>query len=140
MSEHDVKSAVLRANERFYQAFTRGDFTTMRDVWAEHAELTCLHPGSSLLHGQREVLGAWQQILTAPAPVALRCHDPQVQVHGDVAIVTCYEGNAGQAPHLAATNIFLLENERWRMVHHQAGPLAQARPAPPTTRSGSSMN
>jgi hypothetical protein len=39
--------------------------------------------------------------------------------------VTCYEGNAHQPAHLAATNVFVLEDGQWRMVHHHAGPLAR---------------
>lgn len=138
-SEHnDDEAAVLEANAAFYRAFTRADLAAMRALWAEHAEVTCFHPGSALLSGRRSVLGAWQQILSEPAPkdMELCCHDPRVQLYGRIAIVTCYEGNGAQPAHLAATNIFVLEHERWKILHHQAGPLAQPRFSARTRASG----
>lgn len=123
--DDDAKAKILETNAAFYRAFTRGDIAAMRSLWAERAELLCFHPGGSLLRGRTQVLGAWQQILAAPPPLDMRCHDPQVHVHGSVAILTCYEGNGAQAPHLAATNVFVLEDGRWKMMHHHAGPLAE---------------
>jgi ketosteroid isomerase-like protein len=67
----------------------------------------------------------------------MRCHDAQVHFQGEVAIVTCYEGNGAQAPHLAATNVFVLEQGRWRMMHHHAGPLATPSRAPTRARPSS---
>jgi len=130
MVRDDAKAAVLRANATFYQAFTQGDFPAMQDLWSARSEITCFHPGSPLLRGRAEVLRAWQQILTEPAPVELCCHEPQVQLQGRIAIVTCYEGNGTHPAHLAATNVFALEEEGWKLLHHQAGPLVQARTAP----------
>jgi len=57
------------------------------------------------------------------------------QLLGDAALVTCYEGSNDDPAHLAATNVFVLEGERWRMVHHHAGPIAspvRRRQAPST--------
>lgn len=139
MADEDVKARILEANEAFYQAFTRGDVAAMRALWAERAELLCFHPGAYLLRGP-EVLAAWEQILAAPAPLEMRCHDASVQLHGDVAVVTCYEGNGEQAPHLAATNVFVLEDGRWKLMHHQAGPLAQPRIPARGRAPSSSMN
>ena len=70
-------------------------------------------------------MNAWRQILVESAPIAMRCDDAQVQLLGDTALVLCYEGNADLPAHLAATNVFVLEDTRWRMVHHHAGPLAR---------------
>jgi ketosteroid isomerase-like protein len=137
MADDEVTASVLEANAAFYRAFTRGDMSAMRELWAERAQIFCFHPGGTLLRGQVEVLGAWEQILAAPPPLDMRCHDAQVQLHGEVAIVTCYEGNGAQAPHLAATNVFLLEGGRWRLLHHHAGPLAQHARGPSRARSSS---
>ena len=135
--EDDAKASVLEINAAFYRAFTRGDIAAMRALWAERAELLCFHPGGGLLRGRAEVLGAWEQILAAPPPLDMRCHEAQVHLHGEVAIVTCYEGNGAQAPHLAATNVFVLEGGRWRMMHHHAGPLAQPARGPARARPSS---
>ena len=130
---------VLRANAAFYRAFTQGDFAAMSALWAEQVEVTCFHPGATLLRGRSAVLGAWKQIMGDPAPFEMRCDQAQVQLLPSCAIVTCYEGNGGQPAHLAATNVFVLEAGQWRMLHHHAGPLSRplARPAGPR---GSSLN
>src|SRR3546814_17800766 len=39
---------------------------------------------------------------------------------GEAAFVTCYEVIGDSL--LAATNIFVLEDGGWKLVHHQAGP------------------
>lgn len=128
-----IEAAVLRANASFYRAFTRGDFPAMSALWALKAPVTCFHPGSALLRGREEVLSAWRQIMTGPAPFEMRCDQPLVQLLGEGALVTCYEGNDREPAHLAATNAFVWEDGAWRMVHHQAGPLARAVPLPPPT-------
>jgi hypothetical protein len=103
----------------------------MADLWAEHAPVACIHPLSRIFSGRTEVLESWKEILLAPTRGVLRCVRPSVQlVSTQVAIVTCYEGEGSHAAHFAATNVFVLENGRWRMVHHQAGPLS--RPVPTT--------
>ncbi|NQV59631.1 MAG: DUF4440 domain-containing protein, partial [Alphaproteobacteria bacterium] len=43
------------------------------------------------------------------------------------AYVVCYEEIEGS--HLIASNIFVHEGRRWRLIHHQAGPTAEAPPA-----------
>jgi ketosteroid isomerase-like protein len=119
------EAAVLRANANFYRAFSIGDFAAMSQLWAQHAEVTCLHPGATLLRGRADVLSAWRQLISEPAPLEMRCERPTVQLYETTAVVTCYEGNSDQPAHLAATNVFVLEGGEWRMVHHQAGALAQ---------------
>jgi ketosteroid isomerase-like protein len=132
-----AEAAVLRANASFYRAFTRGDFQAMSALWAQHAPVSCFHPGSTLLRGRQNVLASWRQIIAEPAPFEMRCDHPDVQLFGALAIVTCYEGNGEQPAHLAATNVFVLEAGDWRMVHHQAGPLARPVSAstPPSSTS-----
>jgi ketosteroid isomerase-like protein len=129
------EAAVLRANATFYRAFTMGDFAAMSTLWAEEAHVTCFHPGSALIRGRAPVLSAWRQILAEPAQLQMRCDHAHVQLLQGAAIVTCYEGNGEQPAHLAATNVFVFEQERWRMVHHQAGPLQRPIPRQSTPSS-----
>ena len=113
---------VLAANERFYAAFADCDFEAMSALWAEDSDVTCIHPGWAVLSERDQVLESWGAILTNPDNPDIACVRPMVHWFGETACVTCYEvvGNAI----LAATNIFVLERARWRMVHHQAGPTA----------------
>jgi ketosteroid isomerase-like protein len=129
------EAAVLDANATFYRAFTEGDFSAMSDLWARRAPLACLHPGARVLVGRAAVMAAWKQILESAPRFVLRCDRPAAHVLGDAAVVTCYEGNGEEPAHLAATNVFVLEDARWRMVHHHAGPISNPIPQPPAPRT-----
>jgi len=127
----DEEAAVLAANEAFYGAFSRGDYQAMAKLWAQHTKVACLHPGAPLLSGREAVMHSWEQILNQAADWNMRCRDPSVHVLGSSAFVTCLEANGDESAHLAATNIFILEEQQWRIVHHQAGPLARPEPTTP---------
>jgi ketosteroid isomerase-like protein len=128
VSEKEV--AVLQANATFYRAFTRGDFAAMSELWARRVVVACIHPSAPALLGRAAVLESWRQILREPPPFEMRCDHARVSWLVDVALVTCYEGNADAPAHLVATNLFVSEEGRWRMVHHHAGPLATPLPKP----------
>lgn len=119
--------AVLFANEAFYRAFADRDMSAMAEVWADGATLTCIHPGWGLLEGRNEVLESWRAILTNPDSPAVRSLGAQAHMQGEMAYVVCYEEINGN--YLIASNIFIHEGRRWRLVHHQAGPTAEAPPA-----------
>jgi ketosteroid isomerase-like protein len=125
-----AKAAILAANAAFYRAFTEGDHAAMSALWAERAPVACFHPASAALLGRTAVLESWREILREAPPSELRCDRPVVHLAGDAAIVACYEGNGERPAHLAATNVFVLEEGHWRMVHHHAGPLAAPIPKP----------
>mgnify|MGYP002631333920 FL=1 len=119
--------AVLFANEAFYRAFADRDMAAMVEVWAEGAAVTCIHPGWGLLEGRDEVLESWRAILKNPDSPEVRCLGAQAHSRGEMAYVVCYEEIEGS--HLIASNIFVHEGRRWRLIHHQAGPTAEAPPA-----------
>lgn len=113
---------VLEANESFYRAFARRDAGAMARVWAERRPVVCIHPGWDVLEGREGVLESWQRILGSGNAPDVRCAVAEAHVHGEVALVTCHEVLEGGR--LAATNVFVREDGAWRMVHHQATPIA----------------
>jgi hypothetical protein len=129
-----VEVAALQSNAAFYRAFSRGDIVAMSDLWARHTPVACLHPGAAVLQGREAVLASWRQILRGGMPFQMRCDNPTPLVVGETVLVTCYEANGDRPAHLAATNVFVLEDGVWRMVHHHAGPLSSpiAPPAAPS--------
>lgn len=110
--------AVLEANTDFYVAFARGDDAAMERLWAHGPAITCIHPGWQALVGRDAVMESWKAILASPPPV--RCIGARAFVNGTNAHVICYEGLGDGM--LVATNLFVLEDQVWRMIHHQAGP------------------
>jgi ketosteroid isomerase-like protein len=129
-----VEAEVILANARFYRAFSQGDFAAMNELWARRIPVVCFHPTAPVLIGRDAVLESWRQILRGAPQLALRCENAVVTVINEIAILTCYEGTGNEPAHLAATNVFMMEDGDWRMVHHHAGPLSQPirRSAPPS--------
>jgi ketosteroid isomerase-like protein len=119
MSDAADTAAALFANDAFYLAFQTSDADAMERVWARRDNVICLHPGWPPLIGRQMVIQSWRGILgnTDQPPVSV--HAAHVELHGDTAIVICYETVAGHT--LIATNVFVREDGQWRMVHHQSG-------------------
>ncbi len=112
--------AVLFANEAFYRAFADRDIAAMDALWAVSAPVCCIHPGWEAIYEREDVIAGWRAILTGASPPDIHCLSPRVYFYGEFAFVVCFEGIGGE--HLIATNYFIREDGRWKMVHHQAGP------------------
>lgn len=115
--------AILFANEAFYRAFADRDVEAMDAVWAVEAKVSCIHPGWGLLEGRDQVMQSWLAILSNPQAPEITCHRAKAFQHGDVAYVVCYEKFDDTV--LIATNSFVREGRRWRLVHHQGGPTSE---------------
>jgi len=130
----DDELSVLTANETFYQAFATQDYAGMDALWAHGKPATCIHPGWSALVGRGAVMASWRAILRAEG-MGIESSAARATIAGDAAYVLCFEGPRGEPPTLIATNIFVREDGRWRLLHHHAGPLARP---PETVASGPS--
>jgi ketosteroid isomerase-like protein len=117
-----AREGLLRANRDFYRAFATGDFVAMDRVWANHQEVLCVHPGWGQLRGRDRVMASWRGILRRPTPVRFR--DEVIELLGEIAVVVCVE--VLPEAELTATNVFVLEEGRWRIMHHHAGLIARS--------------
>ncbi|MSP89228.1 MAG: DUF4440 domain-containing protein [Alphaproteobacteria bacterium] len=130
-------AAVLAANTTFYRAFAAPDMAAMDELWASSLPVTCVHPGWDTLAGRDQVMESWRGILLGAGPPPIRCCNETAYVHGDLAYVMCHEVIARNQ--LVAINVFAREDGAWKMIHHQASPMApgverQEPPAAPTSR------
>lgn len=116
------EDAVLHANAAFYEAFARGDADAMDALWAARAPIACIHPGWDALRGRSSVMASWRAILSGQSGTPIRFSSPTAHVLGDSAFVVCHEMIEGTR--LVATNTFVREDERWKLVMHQAAPIA----------------
>jgi ketosteroid isomerase-like protein len=117
----DLEAAALAANEAFYDAFNQKDPALMDAVWADSPDVTCIHPGWNVLSGRDAVLESWRNILTNPAQPRIVTGGGTASINGQLAIVVCRE-LVGGSP-LVATNVFVLEGEAWKLLHHHSGPV-----------------
>ncbi len=119
-------AAVIAANKSFYRAFAERDQDAMAALWAEHAPVACVHPGWPALVGREAVMESWRRILDNPSAPEVACRAEQVVFMGGIGMVLCEELLPGVR--LAATNLFVAEAGRWRMVHHHSTPMAGTAP------------
>jgi SnoaL-like domain len=115
------RNAVLFVNEAFYRAFADRNIDAMEQIWSRREPIACIHPGWSPVIGRERVMASWRSILGNPASPAIMCLRPQAFLRGESAFVICYEKVDGAL--LIATNLFVREEQQWKMTHHQAGPV-----------------
>lgn len=112
------------ANDDFYRAFAAADVAAMVSLWAETLPVFCCHPGWPPILGRDEILASWREILRVGGQMDITFMPRQMAMVGDVGIA-CGIELLGQSQ-FACTNVFAQEGGHWRMVHHQAGPMASA--------------
>jgi ketosteroid isomerase-like protein len=134
----ELEAAVAAANSAYYAAFESRDLDQMAEVWERTDRATVTHPGWPTLHGWARVAGSWDAIFANTGFIQFVLTDEVVHVVGDAAWVTCDENilqsgssRAGgedlaelQGGRVAAVNVFVFEDDRWRMVLHHGSPVA----------------
>ena len=118
--------AVLAANLEFYRAFGARDLAAMDALWARTAPVACIHPGWPALADRDAIIESWRGILSSPESPRIVCYDERVFLYGDTALVVCEEELDGGT--LIASNLFVREDDAWRIAHHQAGQLVARQP------------
>lgn len=115
------ESALLAANAAYYLAFASNDFTDMSRVWADEG-VSCIHPGWPPLFGRDAVIGSYREIMRNPGRSGIEYRYDRAIIAGGEGRVLCIEFVDGIA--LATTNWFRRISGAWRMIHHQASPIA----------------
>jgi uncharacterized protein (TIGR02246 family) len=121
-----------RANAALYAAFENADLDALEQLWDDADDIACIHPGSPVLSGRKDVLRSWTALLANSGYLQFVLSDVQVRVSGDVAVVTCEEniladisaqdGLVGGTA--VATNVFRRRDDRWRLWVHHSSPVA----------------
>lgn len=125
-----AKSAAA-ANRAFYRAFEARDVEAMAALWLDDPSVKCIHPGSGVIAGLEPVLESWRCIFENTDAIEFEIKDPAIEVVGELAWVTAVEcvrstshGETFTAE-AAATNLFVLRDDVWRLVLHHASPIAR---------------
>ena len=122
----DGVAAVRTANRRYYEAFERRDLDLMSDVWEHSDRVACTHPGWRTLRGWGAVSGSWFAIFGGPQQLQVILTNESIEVAGDVAWATVDENllDAEGSGTVAALNLFVRTDGRWRLVAHHGSPVA----------------
>jgi ketosteroid isomerase-like protein len=137
-----AEEEVLEANRAFYAAFEARDLEAMGAVWECSDRATVTHPGWPTLRSWEPVAESWRRIFDHTPYIQFFLTDEEVVVAGDAAWVTLYENILQEVPgipgvpdeegrhrtlgdaRVAATNVFVRVDGRWRMVVHHGSPVA----------------
>ncbi len=111
---------LIEVNQAFYSAFASGNFSDLSEVWAKKYPISVIHPGGGSFNGYEAVMDSWKSILENASVNDIVCINPDVHIIGDCAYILCHERISGVQ--LIATNVFVREENTWRMVHHHAAP------------------
>jgi ketosteroid isomerase-like protein len=121
------EASVRAANRAFYDAFESRDMDAMSDCW-EHSDRTvCTHPGWRTLRGWGAISGSWFALFDGPSPLQFILTEEVVAVVGDAAWVTVDENLISPemgGGTVAAMNLFVRGDDRWRLVGHHGSPVA----------------
>jgi hypothetical protein len=131
-----MTSAVVRAqvevvNRRFYEAFESLNMDALADCWASTDQVACVHPGGPWVTGWDDVRDSWDVILANTGYIEVAVEVAAVVVNDPVAWVSCIEhvttAVAGDqvTASVAATNVFVLGAQGWRLVLHHASPVVR---------------
>ena len=125
----EQETAVLAANQAFYDAFESLEISRMESVWSREDEVTCVHPGWPILTGWFEVMGSWERILEGAAMMTFTITGAEATVAGEAAWVTCTENLTSLVNgrvmdgRIETTNLFVKREGRWLVVHHHGSPV-----------------
>lgn len=129
MSKNSDYEAVLRVNQRFYEALGTRNLELMDTVWVRDSRAGCVHPGWIMMRGWEAIRQSWENVFDPRDQVDIRLSNITVEVKGDAAWVTCIQQmiyirrdpmmmNVSQS-----TNIFERSDSGWLMVLHHASPI-----------------
>ncbi|MEM7208130.1 MAG: nuclear transport factor 2 family protein [Pseudomonadota bacterium] len=114
-----------KAERAFYDAFERGDFNAMMDVWSTDDGVVCIHPGAPRLQGLEQVREGWRQVLENSVGLRFVLTDIQATEDEHLAIHVVREEISieGQLTGvMLSTNIYHRVGDGWRMMLHHASP------------------
>jgi ketosteroid isomerase-like protein len=127
-----LHSEAEQANAELYAAFENADLDALERLWDDADDIACVHPGSPVLLGRKDVLRSWTALLANSGYLQFVLSNVTIRISGDVAVVTCEEniladisaqdGLVGGTA--VATNVFRRRDARWRLWVHHSSPVA----------------
>ena len=134
-------ATVIAANAAYYAAFEDADIDAMDAVWLDGdagRDVLCVHPGWPPLRGRSRVMRSWSVIMANTPYIQFVITDVEVDVLGDVAVLSCSEnvltGTDDPADAtlgftsglVVATNVFRRTATGWRLWAHHSSPVIGA--------------
>ena len=122
-SEKGVKEAAMQFYSSLNTMF-KGDVTPMIEMWSHAPDVTYLGPQGGILVGWDEVRKAWEDQAALKLGGQINPEDMHITVGDTIGIAQNYERGTsyidGKPVTVAirATNVFRLEEGKWKMISH----------------------
>lgn len=123
----EYEKEVKMAAEQFYQALNsmfKGDLDPMLEVWSHKDDVTYMGPSGGILVGWEEVRNSWEEQAGLKLGGKVEPVDMIVIVGNKIGITVNYERGTNyingkqKTVNIRATNVFRLENGKWKMISH----------------------
>jgi ketosteroid isomerase-like protein len=124
-----AETDVRQVSDHFYAALSsmlRGDPEPMMEAWSHGPDVSTMHPLGEREIGWSEVEGPWRGVASMCSAGHVSLKDQVVVAQGNLAYETGYEVGEGTLAgrifnfHHRVTNIYRLEDGKWKIVHHHA--------------------
>jgi ketosteroid isomerase-like protein len=121
-----TERAVRAASAQFYAALermTNGDAGPMAEIWSHRDDVTTMHPIGGREVGWEAVRGSGEAVAAIAEDADVDCVCPVTFV-GELAYELVTEqaamtlGGRPVTSEFRATNVYRLEDDEWRIVHH----------------------
>lgn len=119
-TEDDVRAI----SDKFYSGLSRMDVAALPEIWSHSDDVTTMHPMGGEQVGWEEVRASFEQAAGSMTDSHVELVDQRIYAGTDLAYETGIErGSAklGGEPiefEHRVTNVYRLEDGRWKMVHH----------------------
>jgi len=118
-----ILDQVLEANAAYYAAFGPRDVAMAMRCWSTHDDTLCIGPMGSPALGYEAIERFHHESFAVMEGTRFAVEVLHARYDDPLATVTCAEwitkeGGAGETHHLMATNVFILEDVGWRLIHH----------------------
>ncbi|MEX1203173.1 MAG: nuclear transport factor 2 family protein [Ferruginibacter sp.] len=129
-NENKIKAeqALRVANDQFYAALNAmfiGNLEPMNAIWSHGKEVTDMGPFGGRLESWAAVGAEFQKEASMKLGGKIVCKDLLVHAGTDMGYTVCTEEGENMSAdgkpvvvRFRATNVFRLENNQWKMVHH----------------------
>jgi ketosteroid isomerase-like protein len=122
------EEAVLLANAEFYAALNamfEGNLDPMKTVWSHADDVTYMGPGGGFQIGWPAVLANWEEQAALKLGGEVEPDQIHVALSNSLAVVQNIEigtnianGEKRVAINIRATNLYRLEDGKWKMISH----------------------
>lgn len=128
-----AQQQILDATKQFYVALNgvlSGDLDLISAVWSHREDVTNLSSSGGRDNGWNEIFQRYQAMVRMQLGGKIAPQDIVVVADGEMGFSTCTESGetrsaagAMQSYTKRATNVFRLEDGKWKLIHHHTDPV-----------------